>query len=240
MRWTNAGVLVSVCLHGGAAIAIALLPKPTAQHSSMVAVVDHKKKEEKKSEEKAKIEEPPPPPKPIAAPRPLPKANPPPTAPPPPAAAPPQAPRPAAAALAAMPDLGISMSGGTGPGIAVPAPQAAAAAQPTSKAVDAPKAAAPKPADDCTEEPIKPKPLGAVQPAYTEAARSAGVEGKVRVQLTVDETGAVSAASVMSGLGYGLDEAAVAAAKRMKFNPGTRCGRPVASRFVVSMRFALE
>src|SRR5262249_7511877 len=102
----------------------------------------------------------------------------------------------------------------------------------------APKAAKTKD-DDCTAELVKPKALGAAVPQYTEEARSAGIEGRVRLQLTIDATGAVTEARVAQGLGHGLDQAAVAAAQRMKFTPGTRCGRAVAAPFSLSMRFVL-
>jgi protein TonB len=75
------------------------------------------------------------------------------------------------------------------------------------------------------------------QPAYTDRAREAGVEGKVRIELTVDETGRVVAVKVLAGLGYGLDEAAVAAAQSATFEPAIRCGKPSRATFTISMRF---
>jgi protein TonB len=76
------------------------------------------------------------------------------------------------------------------------------------------------------------------QPAYTDRAREAGVEGKVRIELTVDETGRVVSVKVLSGLGYGLDEAAVAAAQSATFEPAIRCGKPTRATFTISMRFS--
>jgi periplasmic protein TonB len=77
------------------------------------------------------------------------------------------------------------------------------------------------------------------QPGYTEAARAALVEGKVRVQLTVDETGRVVSVKLLQGLGYGLDEAALAAARQAEFEPAMRCGKPASATFNISMRFSL-
>ena len=54
----------------------------------------------------------------------------------------------------------------------------------------APLAAA-LPSDGCDEPPAKPKPISVPQPGYTDDAQAAAIEGKVRVQLTVDETGKV-------------------------------------------------
>jgi protein TonB len=86
---------------------------------------------------------------------------------------------------------------------------------------------------------VKPKPKGVPSPAYTAAAREANVEGKVRIEVTVGPDGAVKSARVIAGLGYGLDEAALAAARRGTFEPGTRCGKPVTATFVIAMRFSL-
>jgi protein TonB len=92
---------------------------------------------------------------------------------------------------------------------------------------------------DCTEPIEKPKVESLPQAAYTERAREGSVQGKVRVEIRVDERGAVTSVSLLSGLGFGLDEAALDAARKAKFKPATRCGKPVASPFVVSMRFSL-
>jgi protein TonB len=111
--------------------------------------------------------------------------------------------------------------------------------QVTKKLLAAP---APPPSDACAEpdrSPTKPKVVSITQPAYTEDARAANIAGKVRVELTVDATGRVSSARVLEGLGHGLDEAALAAARAATFEPGTRCGKPAAATFVIAMRFAL-
>jgi protein TonB len=149
-----------------------------------------------------------------------------------------------AAPLAALPDFGLELSGGVG-GLAV-APTAmgpslgaspVAARAPTSTVKHAPVHVA-QPTDTCDEPAAKPKPLNVPQPAYTERAREAGIEGKVRVELTVDETGHVVSVRVIQGLGYGLDEAAVAAAQSATFEPAVRCGKPARATFTISMRFS--
>jgi protein TonB len=104
------------------------------------------------------------------------------------------------------------------------------------------KAAAPKPsdaADGCVEEPTKPKAIEKAQPQYVDEARAANIEGVVKVEFRVGADGEVIDAKVLQGLGHGLDQAALAAAKRWKFSPAMRCGKPVESRHVVSMRFQL-
>jgi protein TonB len=99
-------------------------------------------------------------------------------------------------------------------------------------------AALPAAAGGCDEPMVKPRPRSVPQPAYTTAARAAGIEGKVRVRLTVDETGKVVDVTIIQGLGYGLDEAALAAASAASFEPATQCGKAVRATFTISMRFS--
>src|SRR4051812_23953234 len=155
-----------------------------------------------------------------------------------------EAPPAAAAPLAALPDFGVELSGGVG-GLAV-APVAAGpsvgssplGARSLTPAVKHAPVHALTPTDTCDEPASKPKPLNVPQPAYSERAREAGIEGKVRVELTVDETGRVVSVRVIQGLGYGLDEAAVAAAQSATFEPAIRCGKPSRATFTISMRFS--
>ncbi len=168
---------------------------------------------------------PPPEPEPAPAPKPAPAA----AAPPPLAAAPP-------------PQFGISLGGATGGGpggMAVPVGTPGGQVRKASQVLEATPKIAADPA--CTVADTKAKVEGRPpQPAYTAEAlaQSPVPEGKVRVELSVDATGAVTAAKVLEGLGFGLDEAAAESLKQAKFLPATKCGAPVASKFVVSVRFA--
>ncbi|HVR18721.1 MAG TPA: TonB family protein, partial [Polyangiaceae bacterium] len=149
------------------------------------------------------------------------------------------------APLEALPDFGLTLSGGVGgDGVAIPTgPIAAkstaqkAAPERVVKRTLSPVGAAAAADDACEDPPTKPRPINVPQPAFTEAARAAGVEGKVRVELTVDETGRVVDVRVLQGLGYGLDEAALSAARSATFEPALRCGKPSRATFTISMRF---
>jgi periplasmic protein TonB len=241
--WTIAGCGLSLIVHVGLSAGIGSIPKTRPPRKvSTVKMFDAKPAKKKAAEEEqkpAKVDEKPKPPPP-------PKNTPPPA----PTAATPPTPQ---ATMAALPDFGLSLGGGVeGGGIAIPvAGMAANAANansaanrgagggPAEKRV---RAAAPKPseaADGCIEEPTKPKAVEKVQPQYVDEARAANVEGVVKVEFRVGADGEVLEARVIQGLGHGLDQAAVAAAKRWKFNPALRCGKPVESRHVVSMRFQL-
>jgi periplasmic protein TonB len=137
----------------------------------------------------------------------------------------------------ALPDFGLSMSGG-GSGVAVPSargPIAAAAPVATSKTLT--RAVSPRP-DDCADPPGKPRLVSRPTPAYTAEAQAAGVSGKVRVEITVDEHGRVVSVRLVQGLGHGLDEAALAAARGMTFEAAVRCGKPAAATFKVGFTFA--
>jgi protein TonB len=91
----------------------------------------------------------------------------------------------------------------------------------------------------CTEPLVKARPLEIPQPGYPAAAREAGISGKVRVELRVDVTGRVVSARVIEGLGHGLDEAALEAARAARFEPATTCGTATETSFVIGMRFNL-
>lgn len=226
--------LASFGAHAVLALGVVSLKGARKAEDVSIAVIE-------KATPEAKKESPPPPAPPPDAPKAAAKAK---------LAAKPAAVKPAAeapppatggAAGADIPDFGLSLGSGTGGGgLAVSAARAEAApassVQVSKKVLAAP---APAPADACSEPPIKPKVIAIAQPAYTQDAREANVAGKVRVELTVDATGKVASARVLEGLGHGLDEAALAAARAATFEPGTRCGKAASATFVVAMRFAL-
>ncbi|HSC85696.1 MAG TPA: energy transducer TonB [Polyangiaceae bacterium] len=157
-------------------------------------------------------------------------------------APPPDAPQPSSAPLSDLPDFGLDLSGGSGAGgFAVAQGTGPLTARPKAAPVQKTLSQAPAPtpaADTCAEPAAKPKLVSAPQPAYTDAARAAGVEGKVRLQLTVDETGKVVDAKVVAGLGHGLDEAALSAARAIVFEGAVRCGKPSRSTVNFAFRFS--
>ena len=64
-----------------------------------------------------------------------------------------------------------------------------------------------------------PELLETVEAEYPEAAIEARVEGPVKLRLTISATGEVSEAQVIESPGYGLGEAAAAAARQFVFRP---------------------
>ena len=75
---------------------------------------------------------------------------------------------------------------------------------------------------------------------YPPAARREGVEGLVEVFLVVSVDGKVIEASVTRAAGYGFDEAALYAAKRLVFTPAKKDGRVVPVHVHWTCRFRLD
>lgn len=65
------------------------------------------------------------------------------------------------------------------------------------------------------------------RPQYTAEGRTLRLEGDVVLDLVFQADGTIQVNKVVSGLGHGLDEAAVRAAQQMKFKPAKRDGQPV-------------
>ena len=225
-------------MHGALGMGVASIEIKKSRASTAISYAETQKK--KKPPEPTKVDPTPPektPPARALARRALPtpaEAE----APPPPKAA------DTPAAFDGLPDFGVSLTGGVnGTGIALPVGNGGS--QPRERSVEkvVRKAAAPVaaalPSDGCDEPAAKPKPISVPQPGYTDEAQAAAVEGKVRVQLTVDETGKVVDVKLIAGLGHGLDEAALAAARRATFEPALHCGKPTQATFTISMRFKL-
>ncbi len=74
---------------------------------------------------------------------------------------------------------------------------------------------------------------------YTDAALKARIEGRVIIRFYVDTEGRVRCASVILGLGYGLDEIALEAVRAAQFKPAKSRGKPVVSPFYLPVRFTL-
>jgi TonB family protein len=64
-------------------------------------------------------------------------------------------------------------------------------------------------------------------PVYSTEARTLRVEGDVLLEVVFLASSQVQVTRVVSGLGHGLDEAAIQAAKRIHFKPAKRDGQPI-------------
>ncbi len=76
-----------------------------------------------------------------------------------------------------------------------------------------------------------------VEPEFSAEARSAGVQGTVVLDLVVSSLGRAENIQVVSPLGFGLDEKAIAAISRWKFRPAEKDGKPVNAAATVEVNF---
>jgi TonB family protein len=75
---------------------------------------------------------------------------------------------------------------------------------------------------------------------YPSEAKALGIEGVIRMRLVVDDTGTVKSATPLNRLGHGLDELALARAKKIQFNPATDTNdKPVSSVVVWTFNMTL-
>jgi TonB family protein len=77
------------------------------------------------------------------------------------------------------------------------------------------------------------------QPVYTDEARSLKLEGEVLLEVLFNANGTLHVNRVVRGLGHGLDEAAIAAANKMRFKPALRMGQPMDSTAIVHVLFQM-
>jgi TonB family protein len=76
-------------------------------------------------------------------------------------------------------------------------------------------------------------------PVYTDEARSLKLEGEVLLEVAFLASGQLHVNRVIRGLGHGLDEAAIAAANKMRFKPAMRSGQAMDSTAIVHVVFQL-
>jgi periplasmic protein TonB len=74
---------------------------------------------------------------------------------------------------------------------------------------------------------------------FSEEARKAKYQGTCVLALVVDANGRPTNIRVTSSLGMGLDEKAIEAAKKYRFEPGTKNGHPVAVEIALEVDFHL-
>lgn len=104
------------------------------------------------------------------------------------------------------------------------------------------------------EPDVEARQASIVEPEYTEDARRQDIRARVVVEVLVNAEGYVDDAQIVerllldenndpkervSELGYGLEEAALEAARRTTFFPARSGGEPVQSRKVITIRFGV-
>lgn len=88
-------------------------------------------------------------------------------------------------------------------------------------------------------ETVGVKVLSQPRAAYTDAARQAGIQGKVVLRVTFQADGSIGAISAVSGLPNGLTERAIAAARSIRFEPAKRNGVPYSVTRTIEYSFTI-
>jgi TonB family protein len=102
-----------------------------------------------------------------------------------------------------------------------------------------PKTEAPKVRQTAAARTLPVEILFKPKPAYTDEARRQRIEGEVLLKVAFSASGQVEVLGVTRGLGYGLDEAAIAAARQIRFKPAQQDGHAVDSTATVHIVFEL-
>lgn len=97
------------------------------------------------------------------------------------------------------------------------------------------------PADAARPEPgvVPLKILSHPKPGYTDSARTKGRHGTVALAVLFAANGRIEGTLLLNRLGYGLDEQAMSAARRIKFEPKMVGGKPVSVVKMVEYSFAI-
>jgi TonB family protein len=85
----------------------------------------------------------------------------------------------------------------------------------------------------------RPKILYREKANYTQAAREEGISGTVRLSIVFGMDGNIHDIKVISGLPFGLNEQAINAAKKIRFEPAVKNGQPTAVKGSLEYTFNL-
>jgi TonB family protein len=78
------------------------------------------------------------------------------------------------------------------------------------------------------------------KPIYTRAAQMADVSATVDLKVTFLPNGTIGPIEVVRWAGFGLDESAIDAARKIKFRPARHNGQSIAARALVQYKFHLK
>jgi len=239
----RATIIISLILHAGIAFGLVVSSQRRANGKTFFVQMQEEAKKKKAAEPKpkpvpkiAKVDPRPKETKVVAAPK----------------AMPVEAPVQAKTVAAVMPtDIAMSNED-IGDAVAIPVivrqPQAAAPTKVASFEPDAHRRrlrpelgpGGPVGEERCMEEPTKPEPVFKTEIEYTASARAEGIEGKLKLKITVGDDGSVVRVEVLASVSPELDAAAVSAVKQWRFRPAMMCGKAVSGgTYVLARRFEL-
>jgi protein TonB len=126
-----------------------------------------------------------------------------------------------------------------GPGVSVKQGNTLATEPDNLKLKDTDAESLPIPTDEYLVSKM-PRLEAEVKIPYPAEAKARNIEGPVVLDILIDGTGRVRDARLVSGPGFGLNEAALGAIKQFKFTPAEADGKTVAVRTRFTYRFVLE
>ena len=85
----------------------------------------------------------------------------------------------------------------------------------------------------------QPSLIYRADPEYSAEATRARVQSQVTLSVTIGEDGQAHNIQVSEGAGFGLDEKAIEAMQKWRFNPATHDGKPVAAPANIEMNFSM-
>ena len=86
---------------------------------------------------------------------------------------------------------------------------------------------------------VAPKYKTKVDAKYPKDAKAAEKEGKVTLQVTIDENGSPQDIVALTNLGFGLEAAAIEALKKSTFHPAMKGGKPISIEVKIPYTFAI-
>lgn len=135
---------------------------------------------------------------------------------------------------------GVVASAGFGNGVATGGPGGGGRGTVQQGMFDVKAADTPKVKQTAVTSNVKPVEILSVpKPIYTDEARNRKIEGDVLVEVVFAASGEVKVVRVVRGLGFGLDEAAEAAARQIRFKPAMQDGQAVDSPAIAHIKFEM-
>jgi TonB family protein len=102
---------------------------------------------------------------------------------------------------------------------------------------ETPEDSAPNPPKHIGGGVTAPVVLSQVDPAITVQARQFKFSGKITLRFYIREDGSPSNVQILTPVGLGMDEQAVAAAYRYRFKPAMRDGKPIRAELILEVNF---
>ena len=87
---------------------------------------------------------------------------------------------------------------------------------------------------------VRPQYKSKGEPKYPEVAAKAGKEGQVILQAIIDENGIPRDIVAITNIGFGFEEASIAALQQTTFHPATKGGNPISLQVEIPYSFTLK